>query len=231
MLVIILFSTIFALVRSLSSRTQGSPETPYGLAFSTTTIYASRFNASGSIEVTRLLAGREYLQYYSNVLGNLKMSISDSTGSKAYYKLSAQKNVVAMLRKEVATMTNSLAKQLGYMPDYAAVFLPPVFDSWIQVAAQEAVFPNGSDDAGIINYGSSLNVACEGFDFLEGEHIGRTPEECNDEDGPETMILVLEYEKDYLHAGLLEIYWEWELFPVNSEDICLECGEQSREVC
>lgn len=128
-------------------------------------------------------------------------------------------------------MTNSLAKQLGYMPDYAAVFLPPVFDSWIQVAAQEAVFPNGSDDAGIINYGSSLNVACEGFDFLEGEHIGRTPEECNDEDGPETMILVLEYEKDYLHAGLLEIYWEWELFPVNSEDICLECGEQSREVC
>lgn len=127
-------------------------------------------------------------------------------------------------------MTTSIKEDLAHEPEYAAVSVPSIFDPEISRAAHEAVFPHNSDVYGFINYGSSLKIACEGFDFLECKQTGRAPEECNDEDGPETLILVLKYEKDYLHAGVLEIIWEANLFRTDTRRTCLECAEHLQVV-
>jgi uncharacterized protein RhaS with RHS repeats len=67
----LLFFVIFAFARSISASTQDSLATGYVLTFSPTTISATRYNGSGSLETFKFSAGREYQHYYSNVLRNL----------------------------------------------------------------------------------------------------------------------------------------------------------------
>jgi hypothetical protein len=128
-------------------------------------------------------------------------------------------------------MTAMLTRGSAATAEYGAAFVPSIFDRHIQDAAHQAVFPDGSDVYGFINQRPNLKVACEGFDFLECKQIGRRPEECNNDDGLETLILVWEYEEDYLHAGLVEIFWEERMFPINRQKTCVRCGERRREVC
>lgn len=202
----------------------------YGLTFSPTTISASRYNASALLEITAFPVGRAYRQHYDNALRSLYASPVDSNleHREAYAK--TDQDVIMMIREEVAKVTDGLIERRGHEPEYAAVFLPSIFDFQFLIAAREAVIPNGGGLDGVIDSGTSLRVACEAFGFLEGNQIGRTPEERNDEDGPQTMILALEYEHDYLHAELREIIWESERFPIVSKRTCLDCGERYREV-
>jgi hypothetical protein len=196
---------------------------PYSLSFGPATLTASRFNASGSIETTKLETGPEYQQYYHESLD--KLTPGTVHGS------SVHDNVVATLRGEVGAMTAMLTRGSAATAEYAAVFVPSIFDGHVQDAAHEAVFPDGSDVYGFINQGPNLKVACEGFGFLECKQIRRRPEECNNDDGLETLILVLEYEEDYLRAGVVEILWEERMFPVNRQKTCVRCGERGSKVC
>lgn len=206
-------------------------ETPYGLSFSPTTVSASRFNALGLLEVSTFSATLDYQLYFNESLRNLRDSGVKPRRDDAYYESVAYQDIVGLLSREVDAVTADLTRQLAREPEYVVVTLPSLLEQQDIIAAGEAVFPAGSAPRGLLYQGSSLRVACGAFGFLQGKHIKRALADRDDDNGPETMVLALEYEKGYLHAGLVAIYWEYELFPVYHKKICFACGGQSREVC
>ncbi|KAF1842212.1 uncharacterized protein K460DRAFT_435543 [Cucurbitaria berberidis CBS 394.84] len=212
------FIAIITLARCVCTGVQKNLESPFGLTFSPTAIIASRFNASGAVEVTRHPVSPEYQAYYDNAVHG------DGSPIGTRY----MNNATAMLYHAVVPVSESLRKQLGHSPEYRALFLPSVFDYNMWNAAIEAVAPNNPLDR-FIKFGSFQQAACHGYGFLQGEHLGRAPEEHNNDDGPPNLILFLEYEKDYLFAWLLEVAFEYGTFPVAHQKICKECGDRFRE--
>lgn len=73
--------------------------------------------------------------------------------------------VSILLRNQVVTVTAVLAEKLAHRPDYAAVFIPSIFGLEIEVAAEQAVFPNGEDQDGIVSSSPSLQSACFAFEI------------------------------------------------------------------
>jgi hypothetical protein len=202
---------------------------PFGLAFSPTSISASRFSISGVIEVTRYPASPEYQAYYRTAVLHAVESRDDRHASN--YTASAEhKNTVAMFRKEIVPITQSLHKQLGHPPTYASLFLPPVFSADTRRSASDAILPRYEDDVNT-GEGSSSRAACYAFGFLECQNLGRAPEECRDDgDGPLSSVLLLEYEDDYLWAWLQEVDFELGSPWTHLEKLCKGCGEHFRQV-
>ncbi|KAH7388822.1 hypothetical protein BKA66DRAFT_558755 [Pyrenochaeta sp. MPI-SDFR-AT-0127] len=131
-----------------------------------------------------------------------------------------------MFQKAVAPITERLSKQLGHMPEYTTLFIPSIFDYNVRDAAASAVFGDYFDRA--VRPGWTREATCPGFGFLEGKNLGRKPEECVD-GGPVNVILVFEYENDYLYAWLMEVEFELQTYPVILKEICKECGESFQE--
>jgi hypothetical protein len=61
-----------ALTASINASVEVGSESPYGLAFSPTTISASRYNTSGGIEISKFPVGLEYQRYYEDTLRNMR---------------------------------------------------------------------------------------------------------------------------------------------------------------
>lgn len=53
--------------------------------------------------------------------------------------------------------------------------------------------------------------------------------ECTD-NGPNNLVLLFEYESEYLHAWLVEVEFELGVYYPQQEKICKECGDGHREV-
>lgn len=193
-------------------------ESPYGLAFSPSTVIASRFNSSGNIELMKYSLGDEYQTYFQHAVQQYGSPMDRNRDMSS---------AVSIFQKAIGPVTKSLSEQLGQMPEYAALFIPSIFDWKVRNAAVSAVFGDHLDRA--IRPGWAREATCPGYRFLEGENLGRRLEECVDE-GPENMILVLEYENDYLYAWLMEVEFELQTYPVHLQEICKECGERFRDV-
>jgi hypothetical protein len=191
-------------------------ESRFGVSFSPTTITASRFNSSGSTELTAVPASSDYQAHYRGVVHSLQGLPHHSDAI----------NITSVFRDAIRPVTENLVEQLGHAPEYAALFLPSVFDARTESAAVEAIFTN-------VQYatraGPSWIATCYGYGFLEGKNLGRPSHECT-EDGPENFIIVFEYEKEYIYAWLLVVAFELGTYPVMEERFGKDCGEEYREV-
>jgi hypothetical protein len=87
MMRVLIFSvTTVAVTGGVSTSVEGNFEhPPYGLVFSPTTIPASRFNSSGSSEITRFSASRECQWYYEDTLRNMEVLIADWMEREIFY--------------------------------------------------------------------------------------------------------------------------------------------------
>jgi hypothetical protein len=214
-----------ALTASINASVEVGSESPYGLAFSPTTISASRYNTSSSIEISRFPVGLEYQRYYEDTLRKMRESIPES-----YSRSTKRENVVTMLRNEVNAVTTRLSGESPHTPGYGSVFLPSIFDMEVQRAAHEATFQDG-DKYGLFNYGPSLRTICHGFNLPKCSLVEQIPYGvCNETDYPETVIFTLEYQKDCLHVGFFLTVWEHDLFASMAEETCLICGERYIQV-
>ncbi|KAH7384460.1 hypothetical protein BKA66DRAFT_462239 [Pyrenochaeta sp. MPI-SDFR-AT-0127] len=193
-----------------------SRESRFGLSFSPTTVIASRFNSSGSIELTEFSASSEYQTYYRGAVH--KLHVSDHDIDEA--------NVKSIFHQTISPITESLNEQIGHVPEYAALFLPSIFDSRTRIAAADAIF---LDAHYATKTGSSRQAACYGYGFLEGKNLGLPPYECT-ENGPENFIFVLEYEEEYMYAWLLDVAFELGTYYVKQEKVSKGCGEGYRKV-
>jgi hypothetical protein len=190
---------------------------------------ASRFSISGIVEVALYPASPEYQAYYRTAVLHAVESRDDRHASN--YTASAEhKNTVAIFRKEIVPINQSLHKQLGHPPTYASLFLPPVFSADTRRFASDAILPRYEDDVNT-GEGSSSRATCYAFGFLECQNLGRAPEECRDDgDGPLSSVLLLEYEEDYLWAWLQDVDFELGNPWTHLEKLCKGCGEQFRQV-
>jgi hypothetical protein len=59
------------------------------------------------------------------------------------------------------------------------------------------------------------------------KNLRLTPSECDNINDIINLVLVIEYEKDYLYLHLVEVDPEWELFPPVSNRFAKEFGEKS----
>jgi hypothetical protein len=219
-------TTLFAFARCATAGifTRDSLESPYGLTLTSDSILASRYNASGSVEVVRYPTSPEYRAYYTNAVDNY----DKSTIQRSDAELPAHVDARTMFRQIITPITTSLTKREGHKPIYASLFLPSIFDHDIRGVATDVVF-EGAYLQRAAFVGSSQIAACNAYPFLKGKRIGRAPDECNDH-GPENLILLLEYEKDYLYAWVKDVSFDLGTYPVTNQKICMECGEKFREV-
>ncbi|KAH3999425.1 hypothetical protein HBH98_087720 [Parastagonospora nodorum] len=192
-----------------------SLESRFGLSFSPTTIIASRFNAIGSIELHSFPASASYQEYYQEAVEK-DHALSDDFD---------EARVKSIFESNVIPINTSLTEQLGHTPEFATLFTPSIFDWKTILAAGEAVF---KDAQYMTRAAPSRQAACYGFGFLQCRNLERSLSECNDHD-PESLVLLFEYEKEYLYVWLVWVSFELEVHSAEHEKICKDCGEELRE--
>lgn len=197
-----------------------TPESPYGLTFTPTTVVASRFNASGSIELTKYPLGPEYLESY-------RIAVQEFDNPTKDYQISDRAAAETLFRSAITPLTEVLSRQLGYAPEYAALFFPSVFSFAARSAAVTGVL--GDHGNRPMKDGIAAQATCQAYGFLEGKNLGRLPELCVEE-GPVNLVIVLEYEEDFLYVWLREVAFELEICPAIQDEICKECGQAYRKV-
>jgi hypothetical protein len=198
---------------------------PFGVTFSPSAIFTSRYNASGRVHTTKHPTSPEYITYFNDALDIYGQP--DKTDPLTHYHSRAYNATWSVFEASIDPVTATLTKELGHKPEYRAVFIPSIFHRDVIGAAGEAVF-RVHDQPNMI--GHNPLAATAAYKFLECAHLGRAPEECNDE-GPVNYVLVLEYEKEYLGAMLKEVEFYLGTFPPKGDVVCMECGERYREVC
>jgi hypothetical protein len=207
-------------------------ESWFALTFTPTSILASRFNASGHIEVTRHPASLEYQAYYQDTIRLYDTCTRHSPEERT--------TTTSIFRRAIAPITESLGKQLGHTPDYATIFLPAVFDSDTVYTASLVLRPDdGCRVTYAINHAHSHRIAADALGFLKGKYVGPVPdigetrfERWGKSTEPDPLFLVLECEKEYLSVGVHTVDWEQLiLFMDHDFVVCFACGEQAREVC
>jgi hypothetical protein len=214
-------SFIFTLLVSLLSgcsfaRKAADLSSRFGLTFSPSTITASRFNSSGSVELTKFPTSPEYQSYYRDAVQQYQMSHNAIT----------KFDPISIFHDSIKPVNKALRKQLGRAPDYAVIFLPSIFDYKAIIAADEAILqtPTYATKVGLFR-----EAALWWYGFLDCKNLGRAPHECND-DGPRNSILLFEYEEDYLYIWVLAVDFELGLYDVSDDHICKDCGENYRKV-
>jgi hypothetical protein len=76
----------------------------------------------------------------------------------------------------VIPVTESLSRQLGYAPEYAALFITSIISHMVRNAAINGVLGDYGERA--VRPGWSREATCPGFEVLEGKYLGQAPGEC-----------------------------------------------------
>jgi hypothetical protein len=212
------FFTLFLplLARCVSARKTLDLSSRFGLSFTPSTIIASRFNSSGSVELSVFPTSPEYQSYYLDAVDKFPPSRQAITKHDA----------VSIFHNSIAPVTEALRKQIGHAPAYAVIFLPSIFDYRALIAADDAILPNPQYATRV---GLFREAAPWWYGFLDGKNLGRAPHECND-DGPYNTVLLFEYEQDYLYIWQLAVDFDMGVYRVDDEHFCRDCGEKYRKV-
>lgn len=137
-------------------------ESPYGLTFTPSTLVASRFNASGSIELARLPLGSDYHTLYQNSVQSFDQPDHDE-------KIEDKNHTESIFRNAITLLTEQLRKQLGYSPEYAAFFFPSVFRPAVRHTAITGLL--GGLPTRPVKDGRASQAAGLAYGFLEGETL------------------------------------------------------------
>lgn len=199
----------------------------FGLTFTPTNIITSRFNGDEQIELIRVPASHRYRSLYHDAV-QYAARYHDRLASPLSKGTAEYNATVGLFHNAIAPLTDHLHNMLGVKPIYACLFLPSIFDVDVMHAAATAILPAWEEGIETM-HGSHRRFALDGYHFLEGKHIGPAPEEC---DGycPEYLVLLLEYEKEYMYISLKVVDPELNAYPTQAEKLRVECGEREKEV-
>lgn len=198
---------------SVSLSAQNTLETPYTLSFGRNSVYASRFNSSGSIEVTKYSLPQSYEKLYLQAL-------QDYNGF--YHEVPEPAGASEVFRDAIHSVTRHLPPESKYFGAYIPSMIPLVtIETGSNPLFPEDELPSGG--------GYSWRAAEYAYEFLQCKNLDRNPEEC-DEEGPMSMFIYLEYEKDSLYAWLMFVDWDLGGYNALHKQLCRECGEEGRGV-
>ncbi|KAF2866632.1 hypothetical protein BDV95DRAFT_611683 [Massariosphaeria phaeospora] len=212
---------------------------PYALTFGSSTLTASWFTKSEGIKAIQFPVDSKYRAYFEDALASFGKRIMRRgewhvmAGDElvpAPPDTHNEDTAVSLFRDAAQQVSRNLSATLGFEPTYAALTLSSVFNQSSTKAATDAIFPNGM---GFIHSIKSLNkvapAACVAHRLDLCGNLGRTPAECADKDSISNLILVLEYEKEYLYVDLVFVYSEYRTFPSVGHEMLREFGEANRE--
>lgn len=199
----------------------------YGITFTPTNIIASRLGIDGSVELIKHPASHEDRSFFQDTIRNIDRS-RDRDDYTAVNEPIETNATIDMFRNAIAPVNNRLQSQLGLKPTYASLFLPSIFHNSVISAAATAILPAYEENINT-RHGPHRLAALYGFHFLEGKNIGRAPDECDDY-CPEIIVLLLEYERDYVYAWLMIVDVELGVYYPQAKKLRVECGERYREV-
>jgi hypothetical protein len=205
--VLILFTCV-----SMASNT----EPRFGISFGATTITASRFNSSDSLELMKFPASTEYQTYYQNAVHNFRVANHGTNIA----------DFDSIITNTMRPITEALENQIGHVPEFSALILPAVLRRPAWNAASTVVF---RDAAYIKKVSLTRDAACWAHGFLDDRNLGRMAEEYT-ERGPDSFVLVLEFQAEYMHAWLMDVAFELGTYSHDEETFCRECGENYRVV-
>ncbi|KAF1839802.1 hypothetical protein BDW02DRAFT_10970 [Decorospora gaudefroyi] len=182
-------------------------------------IIASRYTASGSLEVVKQPTTPEFKQYYDDIVRDYETPTEeDNPGDK-------KEDIMATLKNALAPLTATLTEKLGHTPIYVSLFLPSVFKSQKHYAHVRALYDNETMHLNHMTRHQAASVAmCSCWGFANGKDIGGGWWDP----GTQDQILVLEYEQDYLLASLHDLEWSMPFF-ADFEHFSRECGERYHE--
>ncbi|KAF2864973.1 hypothetical protein BDV95DRAFT_613124 [Massariosphaeria phaeospora] len=184
---------------------------PYGLTLGPTSITASRYVTADDIEVLQFPAGPEYIAHCQQSLRHYRNSSRPGENST---------EIESMLRKEVQMVSDRLNATLG---TYASLAIPRTFTSISQGAAYYSLFPKGVTDRGKkhTQWAGVTQFACQAYDINTWKKVGRTA-------ANEDLVLVLEYEEQFLYSSIAVLDLDYHVFPIDSANLSLDLGESSK---
>jgi hypothetical protein len=180
---------------------------PIAVTFTPTTVIASWFNDSNNFQHLTRPANSEFKSYYKSTVENYKNGMFQDDRPYTPLEDGSTDDLKAMFALDLIPLTAYLTERLGHEPRYLYLVLPSVFNRAVgKVGTQSLNDINGSyADNGLAN-----TAMDSPWGFFEGSKLGRALNRWCDCCKPEeeyrpNMVLVLEYEKDYLFAFLHEI--------------------------
>jgi hypothetical protein len=201
---------------------QALQEGPFGITMNPTTILASRISASGTVDLSRYPATKEYISYYEDIAQRF-----DPQDKPSVY---VDEAAISMFRTAFDPVTRDLTQKLGHPPKYSALVYPAIFKHPSWRAAWTAITTPLDDDDRPVKMADRARAACAGYDlFNRCDLIGRASQDCN-EDGPTNLILGVEYEQSYMHIGIFEMVFEWQGYAPVDGQFCRECGIRFKHV-
>jgi hypothetical protein len=199
---------------------------PIGVTFTPTTVITSWFDDSNKFEYLTRPASPEFKRYYDTTVTNYKgRTFQDDRPHWNALSDGSKDDLKAMFALDFVPLTADLTERLGHEPTYLSLFLPSAFDRTIVDVGRQALKDiNGSHPVtGLANQVMGLP-----WGVFEGSKLEREPPRWSYSE-PEleyrpNLVLILEYETDYLYAFLHEV--EPEMKPT----IVVEYTEFSRKL-
>lgn len=219
------------LLLSCFSTVRANSDAPYAVTFGPSSITVSRFTSSRGYEESRFPAGKEYTGYFEHVLLNHRYKVmrhgtwfhqGGEDVEEAPPDTYDGNATTALFLKALKSVSKTLNSQLGHDPTYAALVLPPFFDSTSEKAAISVLNKDGP-----YIFARLDNSACFAYGLELCRNQGRTATECQDEDSLTNLNLIVNYEKKYLYLALDETYSEYYTFPPIFGELSKEFGEES----
>ena len=234
-----------------------SPETsplPYGLLFTPSSILASIQSPEGKTYVTHFDPPAEYLAYYADAVAhyhnhvyyNYTWYLQDARTDELI-ETRPDENVFdqspanEMFKTIIETVDRSMKENYfdrQVLLSQESIFMPSIFNESSRVAAMTGALNSDIGLQGVVfNHGSISKAAVYAYGLDKCENFGWGKEVCEDhKEHPADLVLVVEYEKDYLFLELVHSDLErkfgyfWKLEPEMLLDFGEESGRLMREV-
>jgi hypothetical protein len=94
-------------------------ESPFGLTFSPSTVFASSYNFSGSVKIRSfpIPSESEYHTYYLKAIQNMNIQSNGRSNANTYYNSPAHLDANPVFKDIIDPVTTSLEQSLGHAPD------------------------------------------------------------------------------------------------------------------
>jgi hypothetical protein len=174
-------------------------------------VIASWFNDPNDFEYLTRPASPEFKDYYNITVTTYKDGAFQDDRCHNAFEDGGSDDLKAMFALDFVPLTADLTERLGLEPRYLSLFLPSVFERVVVYVGRQALMDVSDSHpmTGLANQAMGLP-----WGFFERSKLGREPPRWSYSE-PEleyrpNLVLILEYEPDYLFAFLYEVEPEME---------------------
>jgi hypothetical protein len=165
---------------------------PVGLAFTPSSILASWCTPLGSIEVINGPATLAFRKHYEDTVRDYATT-AGVPGPKPVIDEDLD-DITAMLKEAIAPLTVTLTERLSHTPIYTSPLLPSTCEHLGYRSSLQKI----PEIHGLYFIGRASTALCSCWDFFNGANIHHHGDSMPPNPGPVNMVLVLEYEQDYV---------------------------------